>query len=510
MISQNEIKTDKTVWLALVFILFSFALGYWPLFQKLSIRWDSGDNSYCYLIIPLFLYLCWEKRDIFKFDVLNWNPYGLILVSLSTLLMIVGELGSVETMLYLGIWGCIVGIIFVFYGTRIRHLIFPLLILVFIVPIPPFVNRVLTFNLKLAASTLSVMLMRAAGVSVLQTGNIIDIGITQLQVVDACSGLRYFVPLILMAFLFGFFYCKRFWQKALLLVIVLPLSILVNGLRIFATGMLYIWGHPELAENFFHDFSGWLVFMAAGVVLFGVSIVLKKIGPKNETDVSKDIGVRHISAYQQLAITIVLCIIFAGSGWALQNLPSARNLPDRTSFESFPMEIGKWRAKRHYLSEEILNALWADDYVSATYYKNGSPNTVQLLIPFYEYQGTRHTAHAPQSCMLGGGWDLMVSEDRSVGVGKDKKINIRATVWKQGESRIFGAYFFYQRGRVIISPWANKFYLMWDAFIRRRTDGAVVRVEVGMAPGQSIDDAYGVLEEFMGPLWEILSDYVPI
>ncbi len=231
-----------------------FLLGFFPALQKINIRWGEGDNSYCYLIVPLFLYLCWEKRKDFQFGQFTWNLWGLVPVCLSVLLMIAGELGSMETLLYIGIYGCIVGVMFILYGLRLRHLLFPLLILAFIVPLPPFVNRMLTFNLKLAASTLSVMMLRLVGVSVLQDGNIIDLGITQLQVVDACSGLRYFVPLILMALLFGFFYCRRLWQNAVLLIVVPPLSIVVNGLRIFATGMLHVWGYPELAENLFHDF----------------------------------------------------------------------------------------------------------------------------------------------------------------------------------------------------------------------------------------------------------------
>ena len=136
----------------------------------------------------------------------------------------------------------------------------------------------MTFNLKLAASSLSVAMLRLAGISVLQDGNIIDIGIAQLQVVDACSGLRYLMPLILMALLFGYFYCQRWWQNIILLITVIPLSIIVNGMRIFVTGMLHVWGKPELAEDFFHDFSGWIVFMLAGAILFGISLLLRRMG----------------------------------------------------------------------------------------------------------------------------------------------------------------------------------------------------------------------------------------
>ena len=455
--NDKAMPNQKKLNYALIGLMIAgFMIGFYPIAQKLMIRWDSGDNSYCYLIVPLFLYLCWEKKSEFHFGQFTWNLWGLVPVLLSLVLMVAGELGSMETILYIGIWGCLVGILFILYGLRLRHLMFPLLILAFIVPMPPFVNRMLTFNLKLAASTLSVTMLRLAGVSVLQDGNIIDLGITQMQVVDACSGLRYFVPLILMSLLFGYFYCRRLWQKAVLLVFVLPLSILVNGLRIFATGMLHVWGHPELAEDFFHDFSGWVVFMIAGAILFGCSMLLKRFGRASDAEPIVDDGGRTVKPMVPVAVTVILCLIFVGSGYALQRLPSAANLPARTSFDTFPMTIGGWEARRSYLSEEILDSLWADDYVSATYYHQDLPNTIHLLIPFYEYQGTRHTAHAPQSCMLGGGWALVGSRDHSVNTESGQALPLRTNIWEKGNTRILGSYFFFQRGRTIISPWMNK------------------------------------------------------
>jgi exosortase D (VPLPA-CTERM-specific) len=489
-----------------------YLLAFIPVFEKLGVHWNQGDNSYCYLVVPLFLYLCWEKRAEFYFDQFSWSPWGIALVLLSILCLIAGELGSMETLLYIGVWGCVVGVLVILYGLRLRQLIFPVLILAFIVPMPPFINRMLTFNLKLAASTLSVLFMQLAGISVFQDGNIIDIGITQLQVVDACSGLRYFVPLILMALLFGYFYCRRLWPKIVLLLVVPPLSIVVNGLRIFVTGKLHLWGHAELAEDFFHDFSGWLVFMIAGALLFGTSMVLKRFGPQGRGAVEPavDTGAKAVPSMVPMALTVVLCVVFAGTGWALQKLPSSANLPARKSFEAFPMVIDGWQAKRHYLSDDILNSLWADDYLSATYSRRGLPNKVQMLIPFYEYQGTRHTAHAPQSCMLGGGWAMLESGERVMTTTSGIDLQLRTIIWQKGDTRLLGSYFFFQRGRVITSPWMNKYWLMVDAFTKRRTDGALVRVEMTLSPGQSLDEAYTILESFVGEVLSILPQYVPV
>ncbi len=488
----------------------AFLVAFWPVFQKLGLRWNSGDNSYGYVIAPMFIYLCWEKRHTFRFGEFSWNFLGLLPVLMSVLLIIAGELGSVETFMFIGVWGCIVGAMFVLYGFRLRQLLFPLLILLFIVPLPPFVDRMLTFNLKMAASSLSVMMMRLSGVTVFQEGNIIDLGISQLQVVDACSGLRYLVPLLLLALFVGHFYSRGWWRKGLLIMLVVPLSVFLNALRIWLTGLLTVNGHAKLAENFFHDFSGWLIFMVAAMLLYGSHLILKQIGPLKSEKQQNDPGAGPSSYLKPLVLTTIICLIFAVSATALKNLPSARNLPERSTFDEFPMIIGNWEGKRSYLSVEIMDSLWADDYISAAFRNLEKPNSIYLLIPFYEYQSTRHTAHAPQSCLLGGGWTILASADRTANVGNGRDLSIRTMLMQKDGSRVLASYFFFQRGRVITSPWWNKGYLLLDAFTKRRTDGALVRVEITVAPGQTEEHAFMVLEEFMVDLWEIIPEYVPL
>jgi exosortase D (VPLPA-CTERM-specific) len=474
------------------------------------LRWDSEDNSYAYLIVPVFIFLLWEKRPVFHFGEFSWNLWGLVVVALSILVMVAGELGSMETLLFVGIWGCIVGVLFILYGLRLAKLWFPVLILVFIVPLPPFINRLLTFNFKMAASSLSVMMLRLTGVSVFQTGNIIDLGITQLQVVDACSGLRYFVSLVLIGLLVSHFFCRRLWQKGLLLLLVMPVSIVVTSFRIFVTAKLHLWGYPELAENLFHDLAGLVIFMLAGSILFGIAMVLSRLDSRPEPQLRPDRRGRPRAAWLAVTVTLVICLAFLTGGQTLQRLPTAKNLPERASFETFPMTIAGWQAKREYLSQAIIDSLWSDDYVSATYFAPDNRHAIHLLIPFYEYQGTRHTAHAPQSCMLGGGWTLINSHEYSATTGDGTRFPIMTTVWEMGDTRLLGSYFFFQRGRTITSPWMNKYWLMVDAFTRRRTDGALVRAEMVMIPGQTVDEAFEVLEAFVGELYGVLPEYVPL
>ncbi|MFA7316542.1 MAG: VPLPA-CTERM-specific exosortase XrtD [Sulfuricella sp.] len=489
----------------------SVAAGFWPVLTKLIAQWNNEDNSYCYLIVPIFLYLCHEKRHNFRFQEFTWSPWALAPALLGVSLAAAGELGSAETLTYLGIWCMALGIGVMLYGTRIRLLRFPFFILLFAVPLPPYLSRTLTFKLKMLASSFSVGLLRLSGVSVAQDGNIIDLGIDQLQVVDACSGLRYVMPMVLLALLIGHFFVKKgAWRKWTLLVMVLPLAVLINSLRIFVTGLLYVNGKPELAQNFFHDFAGLVIFLGAGGALFLTATALNRFGPLHCMPEKKDPGGRPFRLALSGALALVLCTLFVGSGWALQRLPHTQILPERATFADFPMEIAGWQGRRDYISKEILAQLWADDYVKGVFTNPKNPGQlIHLLIPYYEYQGNQHTAHAPQSCLLGSGWAILESKEREVAVAADRKITIRTMFMKNGDNTMIGSYFFLNRGRVITNPWLNKFYIMLDAFTKRRTDGALVRVEMQVPNGQPPEKAYEDLDRFIGGLWRELPAYIP-
>lgn len=330
-----------TVFKTLVFpllILGCLVLGYWPLLQRLIITWDSGDNSYGYLVIPLFLYLCWEKRASFRFGQLSWSVAGIAVILLSTLLLLVGEVGSMETLLFVGIWGSCVGIMATMYGKRLKDLLFPLLILLFIVPLPPFLNRMITFQLKLLASSLSTVMLRASGVSVLMDGNIIDLGVAQLQVVDACSGLRYVMPMLLMALLIGNFFLVARWRQAVIVALAIPLTILVNALRIWLTGLLTVHDLARFTEGGFHDSIGLIMFLASGALLAWMALLLRRpfYFPPSISVVTAD-G-REKNPLLPLLLSIVVCGLFLGAGWALQRLQSGQHVsPSRSSFDAFPI-----------------------------------------------------------------------------------------------------------------------------------------------------------------------------
>lgn len=478
---------NKPVWLvcaSLVVLTAVFILQYHTDFARLFKKWGSDDFSYCYLVPFLFGYVVFTKWKILREIEIRPSYVGIPVLFMAGALQFIGWIGSLQTLAFISIWVSLVGLALLALGTRmVKSLAFPFFILLFIVPLPPFLNNLFTFNLKLISSALSVNMMQWAGLSVFREGNVIDIGVTQLQVVDACSGLRYVYPLFLMGLMFAYLFHRKLWHRMVIILATIPISIFANALRIAVTGFLSVHVSRELADGFFHGFSGWLVFLVSFVFLAILSWLLNlwKSKPAHvQTAEEKSEGrksvVSNISRLRQSFFWTASIVMLAF--WILHtSFASALIVPATKGFKHFPNVIGNWQGKKMYLSDEILRSLWADDYVQVNFTNTKTHENILLFVPYYKYQETRRNAHSPVSCLLGGGFAPLsrdiIRRDFPPPFGE---VEIRQMVLEKNGLRLLANYWFQQRGRIIGSDYWNKWYLFQDAVTRRRTDGALVRL----------------------------------
>jgi len=271
---ENKKIIKNYLWILIPLLI--LLIVYIPVIKKLLHRWNQEDNSYCYLVPFIFLYLCWEKRKHFDFSLFSGSYIGLILL-FAISINLIGSLSSLETFLYFSFYLSIISLGFILYGKRLKYLAFPFLILFFIIPLPPFINRLLTFKLQLLTSSFAVSLVRLSDFSVFQEGNIIDLGITQLQVAEACSGLRYFMPMVLLYFLISYYFLRSIRFRILLFIFVPLICIVANAFRIYLSALFHFKGLKELAEGFSHHFAGWFVFILASCFLLLIASILKKL-----------------------------------------------------------------------------------------------------------------------------------------------------------------------------------------------------------------------------------------
>ncbi len=494
----------------LLILAFLLLWAYFPLLSRFLKIWHLGDNSYCYLVPIIFAYLCWERRSTFRFKEMDFNPLGILVLVASFLLAYTGLFSAVDFLLYLGLWGAILALFFLFYGKRVFQLRFPFLVLLFIAPLPPFIQRVLTFKLQLITSKFAALMLHLSGIEVLREGNLLRLGEACLQVAEACSGLRYFMPLLLLGLLVSYYGLRTFYLRALLVLMVLPIAIFSNALRVFFTGLLLARGHTLLLEDPYHSLLGLMVFLVAlALFLLLVPILRQFEGSKPLKKVplspTGPVGKSRSSLWPAIIFSILL---FLG-GLGFRKVPELSVKKPSQPLLYFPLEIGGWRGEPQRLSPQILESLWADDYFYGLYRRKDFGGVILLLIPYYSYQTTWHTIHTPQSCLLGGGWDIVKAGVWRLDLPEGKTVEVKYFWLKKKDQRLLATYFFFERGRVLIDPWKHKFYLLYDAIFRRRTEGALVRVEMLCPSDVNSQRAEELLKGFLRALWPHLKRFIP-
>jgi exosortase D (VPLPA-CTERM-specific) len=502
----------------------AFALSVWLFWDGLYRMWgwwiDSPEYSHALLIPPIAGFLIWQQKDRLERVSFGGSWWGVLLLFLGGALLVVGQLGTIYTLIQYAYLVSLFGLVLAFTGSAAFRLLFmPLFILVFMVPLPQFVLANLSTKLQLLSSQLGVWFMRLFDISVYLEGNVIDLGGYKLQVAEACSGLRYLFPLMTLGFLMAYFYKGANWKRIVLFLSSIPITLLMNSFRVGTIGyMVEHWG-IGMAEGFLHEFQGWAVFMTSAGLMLGEIAVLNRIGhepgtwrqlfgiefpavsPRGAPVARRTLPSAFVAACGLLLIfTVIMALI-----------PRPEEIyPLRASFADYPMQLGRWSGRLESMDGVYLDALKLDDYLMADY---ASPErqSVNLYIAYYNSQRKGEAVHSPRSCLPGGGWQMEDFGQRTlegIRVG-GTPLEVDRALITLGDQRELVYYWFQQRGRVITNEFAVKWYLFWDALTRHRTDGALVRLITALPPGGDPSTADRRLVDLAGRVAPTLPRYVP-
>jgi exosortase len=273
-------STRKTL-VAAALIALGFATLYWHVLAKLVSDWYHDDNySHGFLIVPLALYFVWERREKLRKIPAAPSALGFVVVLGSIAVLIAGILGSELFLTRISILGTLVGVTLFLWGWGyLRALAFPLAFLLLMIPIPAIIFNQIAFPLQLLASQFGESAMGMANVPVLREGNVLILANTTLEVAEACSGIRSLVSLLTLAIVLGYFSDPRGWVRTLVAVSSVPVAIVTNGFRVAGTGIAAHQFGSAAAEGFFHEFSGWLVFVSAFMLMLALQRVIARVAP---------------------------------------------------------------------------------------------------------------------------------------------------------------------------------------------------------------------------------------
>jgi exosortase D (VPLPA-CTERM-specific) len=322
-----------------------------------------------------------------------------------------------------------------------------------------------------------------------------------------------------LGFLMAYFYKGALWKRVVLFLSSVPITLVMNSLRIGSIGvMVEHWG-IGMAEGFLHEFQGWMVFMISAAMLLGEIALLTRIG--NETGSWRQLFGVEMPAptprNARLQRRTVPAAFAAAAGilcaFAVVALATPRPLevfPNRMSFMDFPMRLSGWDGRRSALESVYLEQLKLDDYVLADY-STSDGHEVNLYMAYYDSQRKGEAVHSPRACLPGGGWQLRDFNQRALAtvLVNGHALRVNRTLIELGNQRELVYYWFQQRGRVVTNEFAVKWYLFWDAVTRHRTDGALVRLVTVLPPGRDESAADRDLVSLASRIAPILPRYIP-
>jgi exosortase D (VPLPA-CTERM-specific) len=499
-------------------------LSLWPFWDGLVRMWgwwfEAPEYSHGLLIPPIAAFLLWQQKDRLERIPFTGSWAGVALVLLGGAFLVLGQLGTVYTILQYAYVITLYGLILSFLGwTAFRLIAIPMLILLFMIPLPQFVLANLSTRLQLLSSQIGVSVMRLFDISVFLEGNVIDLGGYKLQVAEACSGLRYLFPLMTLGFLMAYFYKGALWKRIVLFLSSIPITVLMNSLRVGTIGlMVEHWG-IGMAEGFLHEFQGWMVFMVSLALMLGEITALNWIGRESGTW-RQLFGVEFPAATPKGAVIrprkVPASFVAAGAllvGFILTTVVLPRPVEvyaKRTAFLEFPMQLGEWHGRRESMEAVFSDTLQLDDYLLADY-ANDSGRTVNLYVSYYNSQRKGEAVHSPRSCLPGGGWQVREFGQRDISSVfiNGQRLRVNRSLVELGDQRELVYYWFQQRGRVITNEFAVKWYLFWDALTEHRTDGAMIRVITPVPSSSSEADADRRLAKFASRIASDITRYVP-
>jgi exosortase D (VPLPA-CTERM-specific) len=484
-------------------------------------QWVSSEEyGYGFLIPAIAAFLIWQKKNELESVAVGGSWLGLIMTIFGLALFMLGELSTLYTIVQYAFVVVVAGVALSLLGWQGFKLVWvPFLLLIFMIPLPGFLYQGLSTELQLLSSKLGVAVIRLFNISVYLEGNVIDLGSYKLQVVEACSGLRYLFPLASLAFISAYIFRGAFWKKAIIFLSSMPITVAMNSFRIGIIGVLVEHQGSSAAEGFLHYFEGWVIFMACMAVLIGEMWWLTRVGrdrrPLAEAfnlDLPSSGLTPNQTSPPTLAKPFIATVLVAMAALPPVVLLDKRSeiSSDRTEFAAFPMSLGEWQGKRGHIEKIYLDALKLDDYLMADFVKSGN-GLVNFYVAYYASQRKGESAHSPRTCIPGGGWQIKEITQRGIKgtMVNGSPLSVNRAIIQKGDSRQLVYYWFQQRGRNITNEYLVKWFIFWDALTRNRTDGALVRLTAFVPSSQDLAEADRLLADFSSAVADPLRNYVP-
>jgi exosortase D (VPLPA-CTERM-specific) len=484
--------------------------------------WSRPEYSHGLVIPFIAAFLVWQHRDWLERTPFPGAWSGVVVLLCALALNAMGQLASLYMLQRYAALAALYGLALALVGGRVfRRLWAPLLVLLFMIPLPEVLYGNLSAQLQLLSSRAGVWVIRQFGISVFLEGNVIDLGRMQLQVAEACSGLRYLFPLMTLGFIAAYFFKAAFWKRLVVFLSSIPITVAMNSLRIGLIGVSVEYWGQRMAEGVLHDFEGWVVFMASGALMLLEIVLLSRIG-RDRRPWRQVFGVelpppvprsaRIVQRPVPSSFLVAVAVLVAAAAMA-RLLPERQDaVPARRQFVDFPMTLAGRTGAREPIESIYLETLQLDDYLLANFAPAAVGDVpVNLYVAWYDTQRAGRVTHSPGACLPAGGWNIEhLAQVDLPGVRIDgHAVRVNRAIIRRGDARQLVYYFFKQRQHVVTGEYRVNWFLFWDALTQNRTDGGLIRFVTLLVPGEPEAAADARLTAFATAASAALGPYVP-
>lgn len=515
-------NTPIVLWVSLGLALIALSTVFSAGLENLWFNWQHKEEySHGVLLPAISAFLIWQKKYEIAAERFTGSWFGVLIFLLGSAGCFAGSLSTLFSVIQYSFLIAVAGLVLAITGFKaFRFFTVPFLIMLLSVPLPNFVYKNLSFELQLISSSIGVFFIRLFDIPVYLEGNVIDLGSLKLQVVEACSGLRYLFPLMTLGFIAANFFKAPMWQRVFIFFSTIPITVLMNSLRIGLIGITVEWWGASMAEGFLHDFEGWFIFMACTALLMLQMAIMARLNsprgrlvdallielPSDTQPASSPEKQRLLPRSYVVACSAAILLALAAHLAPTHQLEVA----PRESFDKFPLQLGPWSGKFVRLEQQYIDELKFDDYFSARF-SNHNSAVLDFYISYYNSQSAGQSAHSPRSCIPAGGWEIQDVSTYEIAnfASSGKSLPINRMQVQKGDTRLMVYYLFKQRHRLITNEFLVKWYLFWDAIWLKRKDGALIRVSFQIDNSTPIAESDRMAEEFLARVYPDLNRFVP-
>jgi EpsI family protein len=486
--------------------IFCYARALVPLVSQ---WWSNNIYSYGFLIPGISGCFVWIlRKELFQFPLVPNYPWGLSIFLLGLLLLLAGQVGGVMVIQWVSLIISLTGLVLFLMGNHfLRKLWFPIAYLLFMIPFWEIVTDRLHFPFQNVSAIIGATLLKLINIPVYQNGVYLQLPNITLQIARVCSGVSYLLAVVAISLPTAIFFLEGWFRRILLICFAVIVAILSNGLRVGLIGLLSYHGIGGDIHGPFHILQGLFVSGVGYVAIFFGLWILSKRSSASSNRFNRSGAAKYISSkisgsknllFPTVCVVVLLMLV---GGYIHFHTPS--RIPLKMSFSLFPPQIGEWNGKEIRSSFTNYREVGVDQELSRIY-ETSSGDSVRIYVGYFEYQKQTKELISYLTTEIHNHATKI-----KVDMNPRGYVEINKVIQRDGKKNTLTLFWYDFNGRVVTDVYTAKFYTVWDAFTRGRTNGAVIILTADFIDKEDLPGTLMKVEGFVGSIYPFFRNYLP-